>query len=395
MTVETHRFADDGRIPNSKLPLLVYRACFSRSDLAAAFERRFAANDWRGALARRDLRLSSLPQHQPRGAGHRARRGAWCGSAAKRGETLRAAAGDVVVIPAGRRAPAGVAARTRPPGGRRLSRGPGVGRPARRSGRAGGGLANLAAVPLPTMDPVDGADGPSARRWIGKGDPRPFAIPSRGRATLPDTLPVPAGGLADQRCRCDGAPAGDRDRSRSGTGRGYRGPARASATGAMLVSPFRLRSSTRHRSALAELGDRSRATVPNGPTTTQPRDCSVASRSSARSASSSTTSTRTLQAHDHAPHPCNSPLDIELIVLGQFEDDPHSILCQPPLHRSVPFMLDLSPQQLGAEALTVLARPRRSAAFTPAENERGLPVTTLDAPSHRDSCRLARTAHRA
>ena len=45
MAVETYHFADDGRIPNSALPLLVYRQVLT----GGAFERRFAANDWRRA----------------------------------------------------------------------------------------------------------------------------------------------------------------------------------------------------------------------------------------------------------------------------------------------------------------------------------------------------------
>ena len=41
-------FKDDGSIPNSVLPLLVYRQAFAPDtpDLAATIEERFARNDW-------------------------------------------------------------------------------------------------------------------------------------------------------------------------------------------------------------------------------------------------------------------------------------------------------------------------------------------------------------
>lgn len=44
---ETHRFADDGRFPNSTLPLLVYRRALSHDP--TAMERVFAAHGWSNA----------------------------------------------------------------------------------------------------------------------------------------------------------------------------------------------------------------------------------------------------------------------------------------------------------------------------------------------------------
>src|ERR1043166_6744009 len=44
--VETHYFADDGVVPNSKMPLVVYRGVLAAGDRAAACERLFAANGW-------------------------------------------------------------------------------------------------------------------------------------------------------------------------------------------------------------------------------------------------------------------------------------------------------------------------------------------------------------
>lgn len=45
------RFRDDGSFPNSVLPVLLYRQVLSptASNLAAMFERHFAANNWKGA----------------------------------------------------------------------------------------------------------------------------------------------------------------------------------------------------------------------------------------------------------------------------------------------------------------------------------------------------------
>ena len=45
--VETYCFADDGVVPNSRLPLVVYRGALpAGSDRAAACERMFAENGW-------------------------------------------------------------------------------------------------------------------------------------------------------------------------------------------------------------------------------------------------------------------------------------------------------------------------------------------------------------
>ena len=50
-------FKDDGSIPNSALPLLVYRQAFvlGASDLAATIEERFARNDWPGRPTQANL----------------------------------------------------------------------------------------------------------------------------------------------------------------------------------------------------------------------------------------------------------------------------------------------------------------------------------------------------
>ena len=48
---ETFVFADDGLIPNNRLPLILRRGAITpdKADPAKAFERTFSANGWTGA----------------------------------------------------------------------------------------------------------------------------------------------------------------------------------------------------------------------------------------------------------------------------------------------------------------------------------------------------------
>lgn len=97
-------FRDDGRYPNSKFPVLVYRQAISAPDeeeLAQFFEQRFSSNEW-GPSWRDGL----LPYHHYHSTAHKVV-GVVGGSAElllggpKHGEELPLAAGDAVVIPAG------------------------------------------------------------------------------------------------------------------------------------------------------------------------------------------------------------------------------------------------------------------------------------------------------
>lgn len=163
MHLETHRFADDGRIPNSPLPLLVYRQVLSGADLATTFERRFAGNGWRGAW-----RNGIYGFHHFHSTSHEvlgiARGDAMVRFGGEGGATLTVAAGDVVVIPAGvghkleRGSPDLLVIGAYPEGrGWDLRRGD--------PGERDEVMANLAAVPLPAMDPVAGALGPLPGAW--------------------------------------------------------------------------------------------------------------------------------------------------------------------------------------------------------------------------------------
>lgn len=92
------RFEDDGAIPNSRLPLLVYRDAVPAD--AAAIERVFAANRWPPAW-----RDGVYPFHHFHSTAHEvlgvARGEVSVLFGGPGGEVLTVKAGDVVVVPAG------------------------------------------------------------------------------------------------------------------------------------------------------------------------------------------------------------------------------------------------------------------------------------------------------
>jgi uncharacterized protein YjlB len=149
MAIETYRFADDGQIPNSALPLLVYRQA-----------RRGA---WRNGIY--DFHHFHSTSHEVLGIA--------AGEALVRfggthGQSVAVVAGDVVAIPAGvghclERGSRDLLVVGAYPEGRAwdLRRGD----PAERVEV----LANIAAVPLPTSDPLDGAGGLLVAAWTSPG----------------------------------------------------------------------------------------------------------------------------------------------------------------------------------------------------------------------------------
>lgn len=162
---EAHRFADDGRIPNSPLPLVLMRAAVApdAADPAAAFERVFAANGWTGLWRDGIFRF-----HHYHSTAHEVL-GIAVGRATVRfggegGRDLEVAAGDVIVIPAGighkliesrgELLVVGGYAEGREPD--TLRDDPAVIEAARR---------RIAAVPLPSSDPVHGRGGPLDLLW--------------------------------------------------------------------------------------------------------------------------------------------------------------------------------------------------------------------------------------
>jgi uncharacterized protein YjlB len=160
-TPETFLFEDDGRIPNSRLSLVVYRRVLPAE--AAAMEGRFAANGWSNSW-----RDGIYSYHHFHSIAHEvlgvASGEAMVAFGGPRGKALRLGAGDVVVIPAGvghcnQGATGDFLVVGAYPGGadwdvRR-------GEPGEREEV----LRNLARVTLPATDPVAGQDGPLLRLW--------------------------------------------------------------------------------------------------------------------------------------------------------------------------------------------------------------------------------------
>jgi uncharacterized protein YjlB len=103
-TVRTssHHFADDGDIPNNRLPLIAYMGAIdgSASDPARAFESLFAENGWGGMW-----RNGIFPFHHYHSTAHEvlgiAKGEAEVRFGGEAGETLTLKAGDAVLIPAG------------------------------------------------------------------------------------------------------------------------------------------------------------------------------------------------------------------------------------------------------------------------------------------------------
>jgi uncharacterized protein YjlB len=102
ITPEVFYFKDDGRIPNSKYPLLVYRQAFTATgDEGAGFlEKTFAANNWSNSW-----RNGIYPFHHYHSISHEVL-GIYSGSAllhlgGENGKKVKVQAGDIIVIPAG------------------------------------------------------------------------------------------------------------------------------------------------------------------------------------------------------------------------------------------------------------------------------------------------------
>jgi uncharacterized protein YjlB len=159
----TFLFDDDGAIPNSRLPLLVYRDAGPAD--AAAIERMFAANRWPPAW-----RDGVHPFHHFHSTAHEVL-GVARGEAAvlfggPQGKVLTVRAGDVVVIPAG------VAHCNQAQSSDLLIVGAypeNAPNPDLRRGKAAEHDAAeraIAQVPLPPADPVGGTDGFLLKSWV-------------------------------------------------------------------------------------------------------------------------------------------------------------------------------------------------------------------------------------
>lgn len=163
----THRFTDDGRIPNNAdLPLVLYRGGINLSgspDPEAVIEKTFAANGW-GNMWRNGI----YPYVHYHSMIHEAM-GVARGRATVRfggadGEEIEMAPGDVVILPAGTghqrlaQTPDLVVVGAYPPSGRYdLCRGS---KPEHAKA-----LVTVAQVPRPATDPVFGPNGPLVALW--------------------------------------------------------------------------------------------------------------------------------------------------------------------------------------------------------------------------------------
>jgi len=158
---ETHTFADAGAIPNSRLPLLVYRAALPAD--AAVMERHFAANGWSGGWHN-----GIFPFHHFHSNTHEVL-GIASGRATvlfggPEGQAVEVRAGDVVVLPAGtghcrQAASADLLVVGAYPDGADFDTCRGE------QARAEQVRRSIAAVPVPRSDPVAGAEGPLLRLW--------------------------------------------------------------------------------------------------------------------------------------------------------------------------------------------------------------------------------------
>ena len=164
--VETHRFADDGRIPNNPgLPLLLYPGALTVAgdDPAGRFEDRFRRNGWRGCWRNGIFAFPHYHStaHEVLGIAAGEAKVRFGGEA---GIVTTVEAGDVVAIPAGvghqnlgsSRDFLVVGAY---PAGQTWDLCRGV------SGERPGVLRNIEAVVLPARDPVHGDGGPLLVFW--------------------------------------------------------------------------------------------------------------------------------------------------------------------------------------------------------------------------------------
>jgi uncharacterized protein YjlB len=160
----TFFFADDGAVPNNRLPFLVYKRAFEGRDVASAVEKTFTRNDWAHGLWHNGIfpfvhYHSQIHEVLGIARGHaRVRFGG------DKGEELEVEAGDVAVLPAGTGhqrlssfADLLVIGAYPPDGHYDLCRGT--------SAEHARALETIPRVPLPATDPLFGAGGPLTKLW--------------------------------------------------------------------------------------------------------------------------------------------------------------------------------------------------------------------------------------
>jgi uncharacterized protein YjlB len=161
---QAFRFADDGAVPNSALPLLVYRNAVPADP--AGIERVFAANHWPPAWRNGVHPFHHFHSNTPEALGV-ARGSAKVLFGGPKGQVLEVSAGDVVVLPAG----VGHCNQGQSPDllivGAYPQDAPSPDLHRGRTEEHDAVVHNIAAVKVPAADPVAGADGPLPRIWNG------------------------------------------------------------------------------------------------------------------------------------------------------------------------------------------------------------------------------------
>jgi uncharacterized protein YjlB len=157
-------FTDDGAVPNSRLPFLVYKRVFDGSDFSAAIEDTFRRNNWGHGLWHNGIYPFTHYHsqiHEVLGIASGRARVRFGGST---GQELDIEAGDIAVLPAGTghqrlsSTPDLLVIGAYPPDGHYdLCRGT--------SAEHARALATIPHVPLPDTDPLFGARGPLTKLW--------------------------------------------------------------------------------------------------------------------------------------------------------------------------------------------------------------------------------------
>lgn len=160
--IERLAFSDDGRFPNSRLPVVIYHGALDTAS-ADAFRALFDSNQWpsRWVDSIFDYHHYHSTAHEVLGISR-----GWASVAlgGPEGETLRLKAGDALVLPAGvahrlgNASPDFEVVGAYPPGQDwDILKG--------EAGEREKALANIARVPLPETDPVHGSDGTLPHVW--------------------------------------------------------------------------------------------------------------------------------------------------------------------------------------------------------------------------------------
>lgn len=164
-TTELH-FEDDGKIPNSKLPLILYKNAFAErgNEGAGWLEKRFASNNWSNSW-----RNGIYSFHHYHSTSHEVL-GIYTGNAlvhlgGESGEKVSVEAGDMIIIPAGvghkNLGSEGLGVVGAYPNGRSWDLLKGL------PGERPGADRNIAALPIPSSDPLLGQKDGIVKVWKG------------------------------------------------------------------------------------------------------------------------------------------------------------------------------------------------------------------------------------